>query len=84
MTKEQIDELEFLLEKRKEFQSFIDCDSSICRIKFDYSWGDEESLSWEKIKMVHAKDFAQEVVALAKIYLASIEKQIEDVLTEVK
>lgn len=85
MTKEQIDKLEFLFYSRKEIQAFIDCNSNICRIKFNDGWSDSnDELLWEKIRMVNAEDFKQDVIALAKKHMASIDKQIENVITEVK
>lgn len=85
MIKEQISKLEFLFEKRKEIQAFIDCDSNICRINFNDCWSDSsDGLSWEKIRMVNAGDFRQDVIALARKHMASIDKQIENVITEVK
>ena len=85
MTKEQIDKLEFLFDKRKEIQAFINCNSNICRIKFNDEWSDSnDELLWENIRMVNAEDFKQDVIKLAEQYLYSIDKQIEDVITEVK
>ena len=85
MTKEQIDKLEFLFDKRKEIQAFINCNSNICRIKFNDGWSDSnDELLWENIRMVNAEDFKQDVIKLAEQYLYSIDKQIEDVITEVK
>ena len=85
MDKEQISKLEFLFEKRKEIQAFIDCDSNICRIKFNDCWPDSnDEFSWERIRMVNAGDFRQDVIALARKYMASIDEQIENVITEVK
>ena len=85
MTKEQIDKLEFLFERRKEIQAFINCNSNICRINFNDEWSDSDNESlWGKIRMVNAEDFKQDVIKLAEQYLYSIDKQIEDVITEVK
>lgn len=84
MTKEQIDKLEFLFDKRKEIQAFINCNSNICRIKFNYELSDSnDERLWEKIRMVNAEDFKQDVIKLAEQYLLSIDKQIEDVMAEI-
>jgi hypothetical protein len=85
MTKEQIGKLEILFDKRKEIQAFVNCNSNICRINFNDEWSDSDNESlWEKIRMVNAEDFKQDVIKLAEQYLYSIDKQIEDVITEVK
>ena len=85
MTKEQIDKLEFLFEKRQEIQAFINCDSNICRIRFnDNPLNSSDETLRERIKMIHAEDFKQDVIMLAKKYMASINEQIENVIKEVK
>lgn len=85
MTKEQIDKLEFLFERRKEIQAFVNCNSNICRIKFnDNSPDSSDKLLWERVKMIHAEDFKQDVVVLARKYLASINEQIGNVITNGK
>lgn len=82
MNKEQIDKLEYLFEKRKEFQSFINCNSNICRISFGDEWSNGKSFSWEDCKMVNSEDFKQDVIALAKKYMTSIDEQIENVIMD--
>lgn len=82
MKKEQIDKLEFLFEKRKEIQAFINCNSNICRISFGDEWSNGKSFSWEDCKMVNLEDFKQDVIALAKKYMTSIDEQIENVMMD--
>ena len=80
MTKEQIDKLEFLLDKRKEIKSFIDCDSNIARIDFPNTFWTSDEMDWGKVKMINMEDFKQDVIALAEKYLTDIETQIENVI----
>lgn len=80
MTKEQIKVLETLFERRKEIQSFIDCDSDICRLQFPNDLSDDTSFDWDMVKMIHAEDFKQEVISLAERYIKSIDEQIENVI----